>query len=408
MSGAIASVRPLTLDEVRERYPTIRQSRLVAYDDCPLASWFSERYASGVTTAPQARGTILHRVFSACLREAQRCDSEFVPADVALAILEEKLRQRDVPPSERVRVPLRELRTMEWVVVKFARDNSFTIRNLVAVERQLEATVSYRTEHGELIERTITGRPDAMISRPPDEVVLVDWKSGFAVGPKRDEDADDPGVSYHGIPQLAIYSFLTMANYASVQAVALREFNVYRSQARAARVVRAEMPRLERQLSQLVENYDRSLMAGPPVKLTLDALNEQGAWMPSPGRHCGYCPKARLCPIDGDVRGDGGITTPEKAERAAAERQVARSVDKRLTNVLKVWVENNGPVPVKYSKGRLVLGHRPIANGKTRFEEYTPEGADRPPTREVYDANSKLAEAMRASVAEARRERNGG
>lgn len=397
----------LTLDEVRERYPEIRQSRLTAYDDCPLASWFSERYANGVGTAPQARGTILHRVFSECLREAQRSDSEFVPVDVALAILEEKLRQRDVPPRDRVRVPLRELRTMEWVTVKFARDNSFTIRDLIAVERQLKATVSYRTEQGELIERIITGRPDAMISRGADEVVLIDWKSGFAVGPKREEDADDPALSYHGIPQLAIYSFLVMSNYASVQATALREFNVYRSQARTARVVRAEMPRLGRQLSQLVESYDRSLMAGPPGRLSLDALAEQGAWMPSPGKHCGYCPKARLCPIDGDFRGDGGITTPEKAERAAAERQVARSVDKRLTEALKVWVEHHGPVPVKYSKGRLVLGHRPIANGKTRFAEYVPEGADRPPTREAYDPNSPLVKAMRDSVQEAREQREG-
>jgi hypothetical protein len=398
--------RPIDLDEVRRRWPSLRQSDLSTFDDCELSSLFAMRYERGWSTHPQARGTIYHRVCAECLREMQRQDSETIPIDVALAILEEALRQHGVAPEDRVRVPLRELPVLEMAVRKFAADNSFTIRNLIDVERRLECTISYREPAtGELVERAVTGQLDALIARPPDEAVVIDWKDTWALPPEREEDAENPGLSYHGYFQQQLYGILVMRNYPSVNAVVLREFYGRRTKARSARITRQELPRAEQRMGIAVEALDLALAAGSPAKLSLAALERHGHWRPSPGKHCFNCAKAHLCPLDDDYK-DGGIRTPEEAERAAGARQIARSIDKRLTGWLKTWVDLHGPVPVKRSKGRLVLGYRKVANGKLRFSEYTPDASDRPATQVAYDPNSDLAKAMKESVDAARAERS--
>jgi hypothetical protein len=407
MSGAAGLVRevprhPVSLDEVRERWPALRQSDLARFDDCELSSLFGMRYEHGLTTHPMARGTIEHRVFAECLREMQRNDSESIPVAVALAILEEKLRQQDVAPEDRVRVPLRDLPVMEMAVAKWAADNSFSIRNLIDVERRLECTIAYRAPRtGELVERTLTGQLDALISRPPDEAVVLDWKGTWALPPEREEDAEDPGVSYHGYFQQQFYGLLVMRNYSTINAVVLREFYHRRSKARAARITRQDLPKVEGRLSVLVEALDAALASGEPPRLRLESIDGHGHWKPQPGRHCFNCTKAALCPLDDDYT-DAGIRTPEAAERAAATRQVARSIDKRLTGLCKTWVDLHGPIPVKRAKGRLVLGYRRIKGG-LRFEEYSPEDSDRPTTREAFNPN--LVDAMAASVEEARKQR---
>jgi hypothetical protein len=119
--------------------------------------------------------------------------------------------------------------------------------------------------------------------------------------------------------------------------------------------------------------------------------------------NCFNCAKAQNCPLEDEFT-DGGIRTPADAERLAGVRQQARAVDKRTTGWLMAWVDLHGPVPVKRAKGRLVLGYRTIKNG-LRFEEFTPEGADRLPTEQAYDPNSPLVQAMKDSATQARKER---
>jgi hypothetical protein len=100
----------------------------------------------------------------------------------------------------------------------------------------------------------------------------------------------------------------------------------------------------------------------------------------------------------------GGIASQADAERIAGARKVAMEIAKGVKPHLETWVELYGPIPLKYAKGRRVLGFRNIKGGKQRFEDFTPDGTDRPPTQ---DTSVALAEAMRASVVEARQEREG-
>jgi hypothetical protein len=414
MPGASFLVRevpdkPISLDEVLTRWPVLRQSNLSRFDDCELSTLFGLRYENGWSTSPQARGTIEHRVFAECLRTMQRNDSESISPEDARAILIEKLRQHGVPPEDRVRVPWRELPDMEMAVTKWAFDNQFTIRNLLDVERRLVAKVPYRVAAtGELIERHVSGQLDALIARGEDEVIVLDWKGTWALPPDRAEDnqKDGGGLSYYGFFQQRLYGLLVMENYASVNAVVLREFYHRRSKARGARITRQDLPIVREWLSTLVQAFDEAMQAGAPPRLTVQDLEAHGHWKPSPGKHCFNCTKAHLCPIDDDYK-DGAIRTLADAERAAATRQKARSIAKRVTERCQSWVDAHGSIPVKNAKGRQMLGYRTIKGGR-RFEEFTPESAvDRPSTEQAYDPNSDLARAMDASVKEARAQRSG-
>lgn len=392
---------PVDLETVLRVFPSVRQSLLSTFDDCELSALFKLRYENGWSTHPQARGQIFHRVAAECLRVMREQDSESIPVGVALAILEEALLQRNVSPRDIVRVPLRELPALEMTVRKFAMDNSFNVRNIIDVERRLNAELVYPDEHGQPVSRMLTGALDALIARPPDEAIVLDWKDTWALPPERSENAEDPGLSYHGFFQQQFYAWLVMRNYPAIQAVSLREFYVRRTKARPARVTRADLPKVEQRLRYLIASFDRAVASGQPRRLYADDLEEHGSWKPSPGKHCGWCMAAHRCPVPDDYK--GSVTNPEQASLVAAIRQKAMAVAKQCKGRLDPWVENNGPVEVKWSKGRRVYGPRTIAGGKVQITEYTPTSADRPTTKETY--NPSLADAMRKSTAAAREAR---
>jgi hypothetical protein len=397
---------PVPFEEVLRRFPALRQSLASKFDDCELSALFELRYANGWTSHPAARGTLFHRFAAECLRTMREQDTEGIPVGVALAILEEVCYQRGIPPRDRVRVPLRELPMLEMAARKFAADNHFTVRNIVDVERRLTATLEgvVHWETGEVYSRELTGQIDALIARGADEAVVLDWKDTWMLPPEREEDADDPGVSYHGYFQQLFYGWLVLMTYPAVNAVILREFYVRRTKKRAARLTRAELPKVEQRRRYLISAMDRAVQVGVPRKLDLAVLEEHGSWIPSPGKHCHWCPASRYCPIEEAYRGDGGIETEEQAQRMAARRTVAKSIHKHADRVLQPWAELHGPIPIRSAKGRRVLGYRVLSNGSTRWEEYTPTGQDRPPDQDAVSPN--LAGAMRESVAEARRMRD--
>jgi hypothetical protein len=394
---------PVDIDEVLRRFPSLRQSLLADFDDCELSAFFRMKYENGWSTHPQAGGTLFHRFAAECLRTMRAQDHESIPLAVAMPILEEVCYQRGVPPEDIVRVPTRDLPLLEMAARKFAKDNSFTVRNIIDVERRLSAVLTYEGPDGRPVTRTLTGQIDALIARPPDEAIVLDWKHTWALPPDRPEDADDPGVSYHGYFQQRFYAWLVMMVYPTVMAVTLREFYVRRTKARSARVTRADLPTIEQELRYLVANIDRALMSGEPKKLTLAALDAHGSWKPSPGKHCHWCTKASRCPLDDDYK-DGAVRTPGDASRLAGVRTQAKAIVAHCDRILKPYVDLHGPIEIKRAKGRLVLGYRTIKGGKLRWEEYTPEGADRPPTKDAYSPN--LEEAMRSATERARAERD--
>jgi hypothetical protein len=397
---------PITLDEVIERYPTLRQSLLGDYDDCALYSYFRLRYSQVWSTHPQARGTIFHRFAAECLRTMRAQDSEQIPISEAMVILEEVLEQRNIEPMERVRLPLREIPVVRMAAIKFAKDNRFTVRNIIDIEKRMEATLTYVDDEGTLRERRLSGMPDVIVKdpqRPQDGVVVIDWKDTWALPPKRkghEKDAAEAGLSYHGYFQQRFYAWLILKTYPAINVVTLREFYARRSKTRPATVGREKLEEIEEELGNLAREFDRSLMAGKPSKLSFPEVEN---WKPSPGKHCFWCPAARYCPIE-DVPLETIVArTPDQAKATVAVLEVAEAIARQAKAALRPLIEETGPVASKASKGRRVYGLRTNKAGTPEARFFTPEGSDRAPARLPED--DALENALRKAAEQVEEER---
>lgn len=431
MASRVVPKEPVAIDDVLRRFPTLRQSLLGLYDDCNLSAFFELQYARGWNTHPQARGTMFHRFAAEMLRTMQLHKHETIPVTEAREILLEVCHQRDVPARDIVRVPLRMMPELRMAADKFAKDNTFSVGRIVDIERRMSAPITYRDANGQLIERALTGQIDAMLFDPAprdssgqahghDGAIVLDWKDTWGLPPEpreieREREYDDEelkALSYHGYFQQRFYGWLVMMNIKSIEHVTLREFYVRKTKVRKATLHRHQLPAVEDELRILAEAFDRAIMQGSPAKLLegdedgyvdFDAL---GAWKPSPGKHCGFCTRPNKCPIEEDARvsAAGAATSAESAGRWAARLQVAERIKAEAIAACKGYVEGSGsPIPVKFSKGRRVLGWYSTKRGR-RFGFYTPDDSDRGGKTKDFDA--ELAQAMRESTQRARDERD--
>ena len=354
----------------RKLYPMLRQSVLQSFDQCALLSRFEREYRGGWSYSWQARGDLFHRFAARAMAEMYRQGENTIEVDVALAILHETLRQQDVdrvcPNCEGTRirkgvtkmgfrlcldckhrfeteiivVPMAEVQELYWVVKKWAHDNAWSIQNLVDVEHRLKANVEYPNPYGGYVERTLTGQIDALEieGEHAEHAIILDWKDMWGLPAPTD-------VSFEGYFQQRFYGWLVMRNYRSVESVTTREFYVRFSQPREATVYRYQLDDLEAEIAALVERFDRTV--------------QERVYVPSPGKHCSFCPTPQKCPIPADARGDGAITSREQAELAAATVVVAEMTLEKRRRALKAWCGQHGPVEVKNAKGRTVMGFRP-------------------------------------------------
>jgi hypothetical protein len=404
------------------RFPTLRQSLLGSFDLCALEAIFESESAfigdlddplrMEWSTHEQGRGTLFHRWAARLLNllaslggdrlkddvECPECglepnlklnegDSEYQEGnacphcakvrpekdvrlvrkpltDVALDLLIEVSRQADVEPEDIVTVPQHEKKDLEWIVTKFAREQSFGISTFVAAEERLMSTLEYPNPKGGAVQRVLTGQLDALFveeEEDGDHAVVIDYKDTWAI----------PGatsISTDGYWQQRFYAWLVMRTYPTVQRVTLKEVYV-RFKAgeqgdenhRSATIERSRLPLIERQLAVVAESFDRAWEAFEEqreVQAEWDGeseLREQLAerlakitrraralTRPTPGGHCNYCPKPTQCPIAESVRVHGTIHTLEDAERVTGEMTVAKRMVKHRETALKGYLGKGG------------------------------------------------------------------
>jgi hypothetical protein len=425
-----------------ERFPNLRQSRLATFDRCALSSFFEEEYMSGWSSHAQARGTIFHRFAAKALTVMEQLGEDKIPTDAAVTLLDECLRQSDIDVrcpepfcgqrivkrkdgriicakghdhrSDFVNLPMEQVKDLRWVVVKWANDMRFDIKNLVDVEQRLLAEISYPDGQGGSVQRILTGQLDALFvipgaERDDDEFVVIDWKDTWGLpGPT--------SVGFDGYFQQRFYAWLIFKNYPTAQRVTLREVYVRFSEAREATVWRSDIADVEAELSALAQRFDQA--------------HEESNFPATPGVHCQFCPRPTACPIFPGVRQEGMISDPQTALRVGRELTVAQAAIKDRTEALKAYTSVHGPQEVSSHKGRRVWGHKPskrvsrpsrkqmedalaLQNAgvplnldnlfreaqTTRFELHVPtEGEDIEPAAE----DARLMAALEASVAEGR------
>jgi hypothetical protein len=373
-------VNPGPYAPAAERFPTVRQSRLAAFDSCALSMKMDADYRSHWSGHPQVRGQIMHRVFAEALRFMELHEVQEIPVDQMIAILAEKLRQDDVDREcpdcmapivdvsstgvitcengHRFRgdfgnIPMRQIKDMRWVAVKWATDKRFEIQHLVDIEKRLHATITYPDGQGGHVDRVLTGQLDALFAPNQEEAIVLDWKDTWAL-----PAPSDPG--FEGFFQQRMYAWLVMKNYKTIQRVTLRQEYVRYSQYREATIWRHELDEVEQDLSALVERFDRSWT--------------QQYFPPAPGKHCSVCARPGACPIFPGVRGDGQITDEHTARRLAGEAAVAEAALKQRKAALKAWSATNGPVVLNAETGHekqlgYVERHRTARPSKEELEK---------------------------------------
>lgn len=402
---------PVSYAEVKEILPTIRQSLLATFDSCPLQALFEMRHAWNVTTHPAAVGILFHRFAAEALKTLQATGNRQIPTQEAMEILYEVMLQRDVPEYDRVHVPSRELPKLRLAVLKFSKDQSFSIERLVAVERRLFAEIPVVTPDGGIDTRTFSGQVDALSFDPPDGAIILDWKTGWSLPPEpRFEEEEfawseteaQRRLSWQGYFQQRAYGLLVLKAYSNLERVTLREVYVLRNQVREATIYRADLEHVERELGWLIQGLDRAIMAGPKHAGT---GNAKDPWPTSPGKQCSYCPKPHECPVDPDYRTEGAIKDADDAARFAAEFQVADRLRTHRREALKTYCEIHGQVPLKDAKGRRVIGFNIKPDGSQSFGVFTPEASDKGSLAPDLE-DSRLEEALRESTAEAEKQRS--
>jgi len=280
---------PVPVEDVIEMFPYVRQSLLSRFDECKLTTKLELEHGGGWDGHPQARGHLFHRFAAEALRTLRRQGETKMPVAEALEVLYEVVRQRNVPPEDRVRVPMRQLRELRMAVIKWAHDNTFSTDRIMSIEQRYNAPITYVSKEGELVTRLVTGQLDVLIADPPDGAVVIDWKDTWGLPPANtrgvpDAPEDDGShLSYSGYFQQRFYALLVMHNFPAVQTVKLREFYHRHATAREGIVTRDSLEHVTRELSVLVADFDETVAAGAKHAGT---LSRQDPWRPSPGKHC--------------------------------------------------------------------------------------------------------------------------
>lgn len=383
-----------------EAFPTLRQSLLASFDVCGLTTKFDLDYCDFWSTAPQARGTIFHRVAARCIEEMVAQREDHIEVDVALAILRDCLRQDDVdrlcpecgqPVVQRYRVSheqatedllagklrarkegairtvcedghdhssgftnlsMDSVKDLYWVVKKWASEWRFDPATVVAVEDRYRTVALYPDPVGGFVDRLITGQLDCLCveGEADDHAIVLDWKDTWALpGPT--------SLSHEGYFQQRFYAVLVFDRYPSIQRVTTRECYPrygpgsrdepgYPLNVREATLWRQDLEQIRDEIGALVERFDRTF--------------EDDTWTPTPGRHCSFCVRPQACPIPEFARGAGRIRSEAEAERVAAQLLVAEIVAKQTKEALSAWADVVGPIPVKDAKGERLYGHREI------------------------------------------------
>lgn len=365
----------------------LRQSHIGRFDACALSLLLDVQSPVRQPSNIAGVGSLFHRWVARAIEEMRENGQTRMPVDHGLSLLLEVLAQRDVPDDEVIHIPFKEVKWLRICCVKWCEGAEFNAARVMAIEERWNGVVYVPDGNGGMYERIITGKPDVVVADPPDGIIIVDWKAGWAppaklgyeesaahgqVGVDRDEKLTDQGYA-----QQVIYGLLGMQNLPAVNRVTLREAYIRYGEYREATIDRYNMERVTDVLGALIAQMDAAFAAGP----------ESPRWIPTAGPHCATCAAPRKCPLK---EWEGIPTNLEEAVLLAREWIVAGQVRKERLPLIKGWVDEHGPIAIDAAKGRREVGWKEHSTGTGRaFKMYEPVDAPDSPFDE------RLREVMR-------------
>jgi hypothetical protein len=358
----------------------LRQSSIARFDNCPLSLLLEAEAPEHQAGNMAARGTLFHRWVAIVLEEMRGKGWNQYPVEIGLEKLLNVLAQAVLEDDEAVvHLPMAELRWLRVLVTKWCQGTmgggGFNAQRILEIETRMHMPLLVPDGRGGMYERVITGKPDVLVNDPPDGIIVVDWKTGWAKPSAEREEfvsnqkEDDTRLSDQGYAQQVIYGAMGLFEYPAVNRFTLREAYIMFGEFREATIWRYQLERVLDVLGIIVSQLDQAFAEGP----------DSDRWIAKAGIHCGICPNPRVCPI----KDWSGIpTTLEEAVLLAREWMVAAQVRKDRLPLLKGWVDANGPIEIDHGKGRRVVGW-PEWDGQTKakgtFKVYEPPEAPESP-----------------------------
>lgn len=364
----------------------LRQSSIARFDNCPLSLLLEAQNPQPSQKGNMgARGTLFHVWVARVLRQMRAEGWTEYPVDMGLELLLQVLAQH-VPAEQVVHLPMRELRWLRVLVVRWCegtRRAGFNAGRILAVEERQFMPLEVPDGAGGTYRRVITGQPDVLVADPPDGIIVVDWKSGWAPPSKSEEaslrereEGDDNKLSEQGYAQQVIYGALGLHEYPAANRFTLREAYIMHGEYREATIFRHELERTLDVLGAIVAQIDLAFADGP----------DSQRWIAKAGTHCSICPAVSRCPIKD---WEGIPASLDEAVLLAREWIVSAEVRKDRLPLLKGWVNENGPIPIDHGKGRREVGwplwdgdaeRTPsLYRGRGPFKLYEPEDAPESP-----------------------------
>lgn len=383
-SSRLARNRALHTPPTIRRPDPLRQSSIAKFDNCALSLLFSTLSPARQPSNIAALGTLFHRWVGWAIEHMRGHGETEMPIDMALEKLIEVVAQHDTEPEDVVHLPMSEIKWLRVAVVQWCKGGRFNASRVLSVEERLRGVIYVPDGSGGFYERVITGKPDVIVADPPDGVIVVDWKAGWAPPAKlgrEDQEARDVGgsdreekLSDQGFAQQVIYGILILQNYPAVQRVTLREAYVRHGEYREATIDRYNLERLTDIVGAVIAQIDRAFDAGADSPL----------WLPTAGPHCAMCAAVRLCPLK---EWEGIPDNLIEAQLLAREWIVSAEVRKDRLPLLKGWVDENGPIPLPAGKGRREVGWLKNKTGDGRsFKLHEPDNAPESPWDERLEA----------------------
>jgi hypothetical protein len=250
----------------------------------------------------------------------------------------------------------------------------FNAQRILSTEERMHMPLKVPDGSGGFYERVITGKPDVLVNDPPDGIIVVDWKTGWAKPSKTEEaemrsNSDEQRLSDQGFAQQVIYGALGLHEFPAANRFTLREAYVMWGEYREATIERWQLERILDVLAAIVAQIDQAFAEGP----------DSARWIAKAGVHCGICPAVSLCPIKD---WEGIPETLEEAVLLAREWMVSAQVRKDRLPLLKGWVDAHGPIEIDHGKGRRVVGWPEwdgVSKARGTFKLYEPEDAPESP-----------------------------
>jgi hypothetical protein len=367
----------------------LRQSSIARFNNCPLSLLLDAQRPESQSGNMAARGTLFHRWVALVLREMRAEGWTEYPVEMGLEKLLQVLAQvvledhGDGFAEQVVHLPMNELRWLRVLATRWCegtmRGGGFNAQRILALDEdgdRLFMPLKVPDGRGGTYERVVTGLPDVLVNDPPDGIIVVDWKTGWAKPSKSDDHVDRQGggdddgrLSEQGYAQQVIYGALGLFAYPAAQRFTLREAYVMWGEYREATIHRWQLERVLDVLGVIVAQMDAAFSEGP----------DSDRWIAKAGVHCGICPAVSHCPIKD---WEGIPQNLEEAVLLAREWIVSAQVRKDRLPLLKGWVDAHGPIEIDHGKGRRVVGWPEwdgVSKARGTFKLYEPVDAPESP-----------------------------